>query len=299
MNHTIGSDCFSKLLLERQSLIRYGIWNGLDNDSLFSWKKNFKTDEEMIFAAYVLDLFVYRNQQHMISMLYDVLTRHLNNLWRQEGNPLYSERNTPLNILSNKYDNSQIRYIGAIKRGWPQTKSGFRIIHLLTHHLQICEKWNATIYDIPQLYADGVKTFLIFDDIICTGTQMSEVLDEINYKQFPDARFYICLCAAHEKGIKKLESQYPWAKVVYAEKILDCTTIFDSIVPEILNLNEDVTIKEWYRDFMRRVNFRGPNIYGTGDLSMLYAFCESVPNNSLPILYHKTEQFNPLLKKRQ
>ena len=299
MTRTIGSDCFSKLLLERQDLIRYGIWNGIDNDNLLSWKKNFTNDEEKIFAAYVLDLFVYRNQHHMISMLYDVLTRHLNNLWRQEGNPLYSETNTPLNMLSNKYDNSQIRYIGAIKRGWPQTKSGFRIIHLLTHHLQVCEKWNTTIYDIQKLYADGVKTFLIFDDIICTGTQMSEVLNEINYNQFSDARFYICLCAAHEKGIEKLESQHPWAKVVYAEKILDGTTIFDSIIPETLNLDENVTIKEWYHNFMKKVNFRGPNIYGTGDLSMLYAFCESVPNNSLPILYHKTEQFNPLLKKRQ
>ena len=51
MNNIIGSDCFSKLLLQRQSLIRYGIWNGVDNDNLLSWKKNFKNDEEKNFAA--------------------------------------------------------------------------------------------------------------------------------------------------------------------------------------------------------------------------------------------------------
>ena len=38
-------------------------------------------------------------------------------------------------------------------------------------------------------------------------------------------------------------------------QVIDDNTIFDSIMPEMLNLDEGVTIKDWYRDFMKKVNF--------------------------------------------
>lgn len=293
----LGTECFAKLINQSQSLIRLGIWEGVRIDDLLTWRKNFTTDTEKIFAAYVLDHLVYRNVQHMTAMLYDVLTRHLHNEWRLDHNLLYSESKNPLDILQQKYGPLSIRYMGAVKSEWSQTKSGYRIIHHLNHQLAINAKWNTKIDNISRDYLSCVRTFLIFDDIICTGEQMCEVLAEIDYNSVADAKFYVCVCAAHEQGIYRIKEEFPWVRIIYAEKLLNNTTIFDFVQTKTLGLDDTITLNDWYESFLEKINYRGDK-YGKGNLAMLYAFQEGVPNNSLPILYHNNDQFKLLLRKR-
>ena len=50
---------------------------------------------------------------------------------------------------------------------------------------------------------------------------------------------------------------------------------------------------------MKNKGARGTyNIYGRGDLGLVYAFQDNTPNNSLPILHFHNENLSMLLNKR-
>lgn len=298
MSEKIGVECFAKILDRSRQLIQTRIWDGICIENLLSWKNNFVTDEQKIFAAYVLDQLVYRNHNHMVAMFYDILTKRLHNVWRIESNDLYKDTANPLMLLKNKYGEIGLRYMAAVKEDDPETKSGYRMVNLLNHQLQVSVNWNIRIKNINDAYTQkNIKNFILFDDIICTGDQMCETLARINFTQFHDAHFYVCVCAAHEVGLKKIKELYPYVSVISAEKIPAQMNAFDLIRAHDLNLENIAAIREWYAEYMKSIHYRGPNINGKGDLAMLYAFQESVPNNSLPILFHQNTN-KPLLLKR-
>lgn len=72
-----------------EKLIQFGIWRGIDSNNLSAWSKNFTSIEEKFFASCLLDWLVYRNEEQVISMLFDLFTKHLHNQWRIDKNPLY------------------------------------------------------------------------------------------------------------------------------------------------------------------------------------------------------------------
>lgn len=49
---------------------------------------------------------------------------------------------------------------------------------------------------------------------------------------------------------------------------------------------------------MHRKGVHGKSALGRGDLGMVYAFQNSVPNNCLPLLYYESEKLSKLLNKR-
>ena len=126
---------------------------------------------------------------------------------------------------------------------------------------------------------------------------MCETLARINFRQYHDAHFYVCVCAAHEHGLNKIKELYPHVSVVFAEKIPAYNNAFNLIQAQDLNLENTESIREWYAEYMKGIHYRGADVNGKGDLAMLYAFQESVPNNSLPILFHQNTN-KPLLLKR-
>lgn len=281
-------------------LIQYGIWKGVDSNDLKAWLKNFETPQEKYFAARLIDWLVYRNFDHIDAMLFDLLTRHLHNQWRLDGNPLYKNKLNPLEILCNKWGFSKylVRYVTAVKPDDPGTKSGYRIINTLNHNLNVSDKYNIKIEDIKQAYENGVRTFLLFDDILGTGEQMKAILNLSAFSSYSDVFVYVLVCAAHEKGISEIKKEFPFVKVLYAEYIPYNSSLFNAIPAEELGLKDANEVHDWYKNFMHRKGVHGKSALGRGDLGMVYAFQNSVPNNCLPLLYYESEQLSKLLNKR-
>lgn len=167
-------------------LIEYGIWKGIDSNDLSAWLKNFSTEQEKYFAACIMDWLVYRNDDHVDSMLFDLLTRHLHNQWRIDKNSNYDSLKNPLEILSSKWDFKKypLRYVTAVTKKDRGTKSGYHIISVLNHNLGVSERYNISPDEVQKSYEqDGIRTFLFFDDIIGTGEQMKTVLRETGITQ--------------------------------------------------------------------------------------------------------------------
>jgi len=289
---------FKKKKAECELLIRYGIWDGIDSNNLKSWLRNFNTQEERNFAALVLEWLVYRSNDHCKSMLYDVLTRLLHNQWRLDNTPVYNIRTNPLKLLQDKYHDPNIRFVTAVTREDADSKSGYSMVRILNHTFQVSTKWNIKNDKIKECYNKGIRTFIYVDDIIGSGEQILNVLRESQINNYNDIYVYVCVCAAHEYGIREINEEFPNVKILTAELIPQNTDIFSNIYDVLGYKNRD-ELRKWYEDFMRRNGVKSNyNIYGRGDLGLVYAFQDNTPNNSLPILHFHNDKLSMLLNKR-
>lgn len=278
-------------------LIESGIWKGVDSNKLKAWIKNFSTPQERFFAACVLDWLVYRNEDQVVSMLYDLLTYHLYNQWRLDQNPLYRlSFDNPLIRLQKKHEDPQFRYVTAVTHTDPGTKSGYLMVRLMNQKLEIPAKWNIKIVDLQQSYNNGIKTFIFVDDITGTGEQICSVLKETEIDKYPDTYFYVLVCAAHEKAISNIKKEFPQVKILYAELIPEGSNFFLHVPLKAMDIVSVEDLKEFYVSFMSGKGIKRKNSLGRGDLGLLYAFQHNVPNNSLSILYGGNEPEISLLK---
>ncbi len=289
---------YQKKKSECEQLIRYRIWDGIDSNNLKSWLRNFNTQEERNFAALVLEWLVYRSNEHCYSMLHDVFTRLLHNQWRLDNAPVYDCRQNPLKLLQEKYNDPSLRFVTAVTRDDADSKSGYSMVRLLNHKFQASTKWNIKNDKIEECYNNGIRTFIYVDDIIGSGEQILGVLRESQIKNYEGIYVYVCVCAAHEYGIEEILKEFPYVKILAAELIPRNTDIFTNIY-EVLGYENRDELRKWYEEFMKNKGARGTyNIYGRGDLGLVYAFQDNTPNNSLPILHFHNENLSMLLNKR-
>lgn len=278
-------------------LIEFNIWHGMDSNQLKAWFKNFNTIEERFFAACVLDWLVYRSDKHVIAMLYDLLTKHLHNQWRLDGNPIYDAQRNPLAMLREKWGEIGFRYVTAVTRQDKGTKSGYHIVSEMNHMMQVMTKWNIKNDEIEQKYKDGIRTFVFVDDILGTGEQMKSVLQESKIGEYTDIYVYVLVCAGHEKGINEVYKIYPNVKILCAEYIPNDSNIFLNLPATEFGKKTPEEMHNWYENFMNEKGVNRGNIFGKGDVGMTYAFQHNVPNNSLPILYENEHLFKFLNKR--
>lgn len=280
-----------------EKLIQFGIWHGLDSNNLGAWLKNFSSVEEKYFAACLLDWLVYRNSEHVKSMLYDLFTKHLHNQWRIDHNPLYDESENPLKMLKSR-KNHMLRYVTAVKKSDKGTKSGYAIVGIMNHNLEISPQYNISNEEIPEAYSSGVRTFLFVDDITGTGEQMKGVLRESGLSDYKDVYVYILVCAAHQMGMREIMEEFPFVKVLYAEYVPCDDCVFVQLPFRDIGIETADEFKKWYVAFMESRGVKESLCLGRGDLGLAYAFESGIPNDSLPILYYHNEKLNRLLVKR-
>lgn len=280
-----------------EKLIQFGIWHGIDSNNLNAWLRNFSSGEEKYFALCLLDWLVYRNDEHVISMLYDLFTKHLHNQWRIDNNPLYNEIDNPLSILKSRRP-QMLRYVTAVKKEDKGAKSGYSIVNIMNHGLEISTRFNINNEQISEAYYEGVRTFLYVDDITGTGEQMRGVLRESGLSEYKDVYVYVMVCAAHEMGIREITKEFPFVKVLYAEFVPYDDDVFIQLPFNDIGIETPDDFKRWYMAFMEKNGVKVGCSLGRGDLGLAYAFESGIPNNSLPILYYHNDKLNRLLVKR-
>jgi len=278
-------------------LIEFGIWSGIDSNKLNGWLNNFKTDQEKYLSACILDSLTFRSQDQVISLLYDLLTRDLNNLFRTQS--VFLDRSTnPLISLQNKWIDPCFRIVSAVKNEDPPSKSGNLMNSHLVHHLDVCEKWTINPNMIEKAISAGIKHFVIIDDIICTGEQICSTILEWNIPKYADIHFYIAACVAHESGVNKLRTDFPNIAITYAEELKISDSFFENL--DIISTDyidkDDAFMK--YEEFLKDKGCKYKEKLGFGQLGLIYGFIHNVPNATLPIIHYHSEKFNSLLKKK-
>jgi len=279
-------------------LIEYGIWQGIDIYQFKAWLNNFQTERAQFFSALILDSMIFRSEEHVKSMLYDLLTRNLHNMWRLKKDSLYDANNNPLDLLKSRYPKIGFRIVTTVKGTDPVTKSGFHMVHLLNHQMNVRCEWIIKTDEINYYYNQGIHCFLLLDDIACTGEQIEDILNEIDITKYPEARFYIALCTIHEKALTILKEHFPSINIVYTEFLDNKNNFFESIPINETDYKNKQDAIDKYTIFLKKHNIIFKPPLGKGNLGLTYAFSHNVPNNSLPILHYENEQFKKLINKR-
>ena len=278
-------------------LIENRLWNGIDIFRYKSWWKNFTGTQERLLAALLIDRLIYRSEEHMMSMLFDLFTMSLPNCMRLQHDPNYQKNRKLLSVLCQRKE-SGIRLVNFNEQNKPSQSSG-EITNFINHYMNVKRNNIINQDNIDSSYNNGVRTFILVDDMICTGGQIKTALDMIKPEYYKDAKFYVAVCCACDQGLTHVHTYYPNIGIAYTEFLtVDDHSFFKSLDYTKIPFESADKLKQFYEEFTIPKKFLKNKLYGKGELALDYAFQNSTPNASLPILYWSNDQFYQFLNKR-
>lgn len=277
-------------------LIRNGLWDGIDLFRYKGWWKNFEGMKERLLAALLVDRLIYRSEEHMKSMLFDLLTVAVPNCMRLCGDKDYAKNRKLLTKLCENGDNG-IRLVNINEQDQPSQSSG-EIVNFVNHYMNVRRKNIIYQHNVVRDYENGARIFILVDDIICTGVQIKTALDGIMPERMEDARFYVAVCCACKEGIENIKKIYPHVGIAYTELLDENHAFFNSLEYEKIPFENKDKLRDYYEEYALKKKFEKKGLYGKNDMALVYAFQNSTPNASLPILYWKNKVFHQFLNKR-
>lgn len=280
----------SRLLIDR------GFWD-IQMPRFDSWCKQFCGLEEQFFAACLLDEVIFRTRQQFEAGLRTLFRSNLNGKAFPDAHDLHLTQ-----ILTGRSE-PHLRLVPVICESDAPTKSGPLVIRRLQRILQLNQKWMCWPWQAARaLEENGVDIVLFVDDFLGSGSQFLAFFKQWGFdKQKAGVRYFYAPVVAHQQGIDFLASQLPNVCVVSAETLGEPHGFFSEKVWNRLGEGSITAddAKSWYVDFGSARDFKpkGGSLLGFGDLALTFGFSHATPNNSLPILWHETANWQPLLER--
>lgn len=170
--------------------------------------------------------------------------------------------------------------------------------------LRINSKWMCWPWQVPQaIDENGVTTIVFVDDFLGSGRQFETFFRQWGFdKQITSGiRHIYAPVVAHQTGLNYLATELPTVTVTCVEELGASHRFFNEKTWDYIGQGQ-VTAEEaksWYLDFAtkRKIVPEGFNPLGYGELELAFGFSHATPNNSLPILWHFSENWQPLLER--
>ena len=131
-------------------LIENRLWSGIDIFRYKGWWNNFNSTEERLLAALLIDRLIYRSEEHILSMLFDLFVMAIPNCMRLCRDANYSNNRKLLELLTNNMD-YHIRLVNINGENQPSQSSG-EIINLINHQMDVKREWLIYQKDIQKEY---------------------------------------------------------------------------------------------------------------------------------------------------
>ncbi len=297
-------DVFINQIIERcEGLIYAGIWEGLDTIRLHTWMNNFNTPTERYFAACVLDALIYRSRAQTVAMMRQLFQRSLPDILRTEPPNVNTETDWYQQLQLPMYiKDAHIRIIPVIRSMDPPSKSGPLICRIYRRELMLNQKLMIWPWQIDFAKSVGVNAFLFVDDFLGTGEQFSNFMKHfaISNKLSNMDAIYAPL-VGHEDGIKCLQNSYPELRICAVEILDKRHSLFakNSLwFQDENNTNDPMSARLFYNKLVKDRNLPVSGCEtGVGDLGIAYGFEHATPDNCLPILWIRTDNWEPLLER--
>ncbi len=272
-----------------ESLIQLGIWSGINVNKFRMWLNNFKTEQEKYFAACILDSFIYRSDEQTISIIKQLFQRTIPDLTKAEKSPIGT-----IDIMKSMNKNARLtepglRLVTVLNEDDPPTKSSYWIARFIKRNFDINPKWIIEPKNVKKNFQQGIRTFIFIDDILATGHQFELCIDDFCLGEIIENAFvaYTPLIA-HKIGIDYLKNNIKNLKISTVEMLDNYHSIFHADSPCFADgENTPEAAKQFYFKLLKKKNIviSGSNRRGYGHLELAFAFEQSTPDNSLPILW--------------
>ncbi|WP_421809898.1 phosphoribosyltransferase-like protein [Flagellimonas sp.] len=287
--HTVRDRCMD--------LVRFHIWDGLGQIDIKTWLKNFNGIEERYFAACILDYMNFRSEKQTQALAHQIFTRPLLNLLKEKGMDLKGHRD--LIELMRSRGNPKIRLVKVGSRHDRPSKSSDIILRLFRRgYLGFNDNLFISPEEVDREKASGIECFIFVDDFLGTGDQFMGMVKEYGLQLvFNNVIAVYAPLVAHEKGVAKLTSECTNLDIVCGEYLNDDSSIFNTAFKD--NLNSAAIAQSFYKDLLVKYgfNFSDDNLFGYGNLALVYGFSHAVPDSSLQIIWDDQNNWTPLIKK--
>ncbi|HBS79262.1 MAG: hypothetical protein CMK99_23130 [Pseudomonas sp.] len=175
-------------------------------------------------------------------------------------------------------------------------KSGELISRLVNRAFGVNKSY---AYDFTVIPKD--ERLLIVDDGTFTGEQLDGFLSSYGpAKTYPD-QIAIVVAMAHEEAISRLSKQHPDITVFFGELLLKAHCFEHLALSWISNglwPHPDVTPTEVYKSVCAKHNLlNGSTSLGFGSLGVIVGYEHGIPDDSLNILWSKSETWLPLIER--
>lgn len=290
---------YDQVVSRFRMLLRRHVITGITDIRLNLWLKNFVSLDEQYLAARVLDNLSYRSQAMVTSAIQHVHECMLPCELRRRGIGDFANVDEFVESLRSGDATHPVRFVAVDGGQDTPGKSGPVIIRQFQRD-GVAKALTCKPENLAALPA-AVKCLVFVDDMLGTGRQFAGFVETYKLNTYAGTHAIIyCPLIAHKKGLEKLTTRFPWLTLLPVE-------VFDAAHQFYRAGEKDPTL--WAIDGVNRLDdVRGfvktlcekRNIPATTQhsLNLLLGFEHATPNNSLPLLYAESPQWNFLLKRQ-
>jgi hypothetical protein len=266
-------------------------------NEIFQWLQNFSDDEEIYLALILAEKIMYYTDMR-IKYLWKLI---ISNRVKQYLIDALFMDNLPTDIdrWFEDYLRSECVFVGYGRAG----KSGQSMVYTFKQSHGIKDLVYMEETEFIHFGNDlGAKQFVFFiDDFVGSGNQAKDEWNAtLNGKsfndvhiQFPNLNFIYLALAGYSKGKEEIEKNTP-VKVILGEELNETFMCFSDCSAIYLNPSERAKAKEV-------MTARGKILYkyplGYDNLELAIAFRHNTPNNTLPVIWKRSEGWYPLFER--
>lgn len=286
----------SSVEADSRKLIELGLWP-VAQSRFDGWLRQFCGQEERFFAASVLNQLTLRTSKQFESGLAALFRGSVSSEIFPDLDDL-----ALTDKLASKAD-PRIRLVPVICEADPPTKSGPLVLRRLQRILRIHSKWMVWPWQAGTLIDQGKVDHIVFvDDFLGSGKQFEKFASQWGFSgRKTGAKYIYAPVASHASGLKHIDDNLSFVKVVTAERLNEADEFFSDNVWKNIGQGSATAAdaKDWYLDFAKRKEMepKSTGILGVGDLALTFGFSHSTPNNCIPLLWYESAQWQSLLER--
>lgn len=291
-NNNFADELYLRKIIK--SLNVSGIRSPMTYEQSKTWLKQFQSGPETSLALLILRFLIYRTSDQLKSSLKQAFKSAAVHFLPQENTEVFDWRE----VLDGKAGGLSFSY-GPLKQDDSRPgKSGEVISRMLKHCIPL--DGSQLVYPNETAVLGDSDRYLLVDDGIYTGTQLSTFLMGEGRFMVGNSLTAIVVGFAHEEALRNLERKYPSVPVFYGEKITskECfKCMSEEWVDDELWQYKDISPLEQYNAVVERCQFDTDTPLGFGDLGCMIAYDHGIPDNSLQLLWEKSDVWNPLFER--
>ena len=282
-------------------LIRKQVISTIDEIDLDNWLSNFVTDEDQYLAARLLDGLMFRSRAMIHSSIDQLLQCILPGQLRNWGAYGHSSIEDFLSSLAAGDSSYPVRFV-AIEHTYANEepgKSGSVLIRHFRQHAQIAKSLTCRPEAIASL-PETAKVLVFVDDLVGSGKQFGKFAKYHKLAEQTGVRKLIyCPLIAYQGGLETIARDHAWltlspVEVVNSKHCFYCPQTGNSILwaADEENLVEDV--RSHVNDLATANGIPAATKFS---LDLLVGFEHSTPNNTIPLLWARSDKWHPLFNR--
>lgn len=258
------------------------------------WLKQFDQGSELTLALLILRFLIYRTSDQLTSSLKQALKYAAKDFTSQGHLSETFDWREILNGASEELD----FYFGPAKNEYTAPgKSGEIVARLLKSCIGLDS--SKLVYPSQITKLTLKERYLLIDDGIYTGHQLNDFIGQNGRFMTSCYQTGIVVAMAHVEGIKLLKDNHPNIPIFYGEKITS-KNCFEAISQEWIDDEiwpyKEITPLEQYLEIVEnKAKFEKNMPLGYGNLGCLIAYDHGIPDDSLQLLWDKSDSWNPLI----